>query len=160
VSFAPSGEGWAVGALGTILHFDGTSWTAESPPAEDDGLNVTSVAVADSDVFAVAGGNLIQRVGGIWREVDPALLPDSPAPGHGASRVVAGLPDGGVVAAGRSLVLVRDHAGDPFVYAPQPVEGTAVAAAAIRVAGSVRAYLSVAPLRGGAEVAGTPPGDG
>src|SRR5262249_59417369 len=52
-------------------------------------------------------------------------------------------------------------AGAPFQYSPQPIEGTAVAAAASRSAsGDVTAYLSVAPLVSGREVAGTPPGDG
>src|SRR5262249_46214736 len=54
VAFDASGNGWAVGTFGTILHFDGHVWSSESPPAEDAGLTITSVAVAGGDVFAVA----------------------------------------------------------------------------------------------------------
>jgi hypothetical protein len=162
VAFAPTGEGWAVGTFGTILHFDGKEWSLESPPPDLVGLDITSVAVAGTDVFAVAGGTLIERSpNGTWADVDPALMPTNPAPRAGDLRVVAALPDGGVVAAGRALVLVRQQPGTPFQYAPQPIEGTAVAAAAIRDAnGLVGAYLSVAPLRNGAEVSASPPGDG
>jgi photosystem II stability/assembly factor-like uncharacterized protein len=35
VAFAPTGEGWAVGANGTILRFDGRQWSAEQPPSTD-----------------------------------------------------------------------------------------------------------------------------
>src|SRR5262249_54459477 len=70
VPFGRAGEGWAAGTFGTTLHFDGNSWSTENPPAEDAGLNITSVAVAGSDVFAVAGGNLIERSAtGQWNEV-------------------------------------------------------------------------------------------
>jgi photosystem II stability/assembly factor-like uncharacterized protein len=163
VAFGQDGEGWAVGRFGTILHFDGSSWSEEQPPPEDQGLHFTSVAVAGSDVFGVIGGNLVQRGSdGTWRRVPPSLLPDDPAPAAGELRLVAGLPDGGVVAAGRSVVLVRERAGRPFAHSPQPLEGIAVALAAFRPpGGSVRAFASVAPpalqLR---DVAGYPPGDG
>jgi hypothetical protein len=162
VAFDSSGQGWAVGAFGTILHFDGTSWSAEQPPPEDSGIDITSVAVAGSDVFAVAGGNLIERrPDGSWITVPASALPGNPAPNPGDLRVVAGLPDGGAVAAGRTVVLLRQAAGQPFQYAPQPIEGVAVAAAAARdSAGRVTALLSVAPLQNGRDVTGYPPGDG
>lgn len=163
VAFAPSGEGWAVGRFGTILHFDGETWTKERPPAQYDGFNVTSVATAGSNVLAVIGGNLIERGrGGEWRRVDASLLPSDPAPGDGRLRLVAGLPDGGVIAAGRSVVLVRGRASEPFEYSAQPLEGIVVALAAFRTpAGELRAFASVAPpaLNTG-DVAGFPPGDG
>src|SRR6201999_1338494 len=71
VAFRPSGdEGWAVGRFGTILHFDGHSWSEEEPPAEDDGVHLTSVTIAGPDVFAVIGGNLIERdADGTWQRV-------------------------------------------------------------------------------------------
>src|SRR5262249_10922139 len=79
------------------------SWTAEPPPPEDAGVDVTSVAVAGEDVFAVAGGNLIERGrSGGWTAVDPSLLPDDPAPANGDLPLVAGLPDGGLLAPGRA----------------------------------------------------------
>src|SRR5262249_4795477 len=145
-AFGPSGEGWAVGTFGTILHYDGSRWTIEQPPPEDAEVALTSVAVAGPDVFAVAGGNLIERApDGTWHRVDPSLLPSSPAPVAGDLRLVSGLPDGGAVVAGRNVVLVRDHAGQPFHYADQPLQGIVVALAATRdAAGDVRAAASVA----------------
>ena len=61
-----------MGKYGTILHFDGSSWSVEQSPAVDAGLDITSVAVAGSDVFAVAGGNLIERnADGSWSSSTP-----------------------------------------------------------------------------------------
>jgi photosystem II stability/assembly factor-like uncharacterized protein len=164
VAFASSGEGWAVGADGTILHYDGASWSREQPPQADSGVGITSVAVAGSEVFAVAAGNLITRSpGGDWSEVDASVLPSGLAPGN--LRLVAGLPDGGIVAAGKSLVLVREAAGQSFAYTAQPLQGIAVALAPYRDAGGrLRAYVSVAPPAAGREnppeVGGFPAGDG
>ena len=157
VAFAPSGEGWAVGANGTILHYNGTDWSIEPPPAADTGIDVTSVAVAGSSVFAVAGGNLITRTaGGGWAEVPPSTLP-SPAPKRGSLRLVAGLPDGGLVVAGNSVVLVREAAGEGFKYAAQPLQGVPVALAPFREAGGkLRTYASIAPPLD----EGSPLGDG
>ena len=59
---------------------------------------------------------------------------------------VAGLPDGGAVAAGRDIVIERDGAGAPWRFSDQPLPGsTAIAAAAVRDGGSVRAVVSVVP---------------
>jgi photosystem II stability/assembly factor-like uncharacterized protein len=164
VAFAPSGEGWAVGADGTILHHNGQQWNVEPPPAQYSGANISSVTVAGSEAFAVAGGNLIRhRPGGSWEEVEEGLLPDGPKPTPGQLRLVAGLPDGGVVAAGRSIILVREAAGQGFEYAAQPLSGIAVALAPFREAdGKLRAYVSIAPPVNevSGEVAGFPPGDG
>jgi hypothetical protein len=160
VAFAPSGEGWAVGANGTILHYDGSGWSIEKPPPADSGVDITSVAVAGSDVFAIAGGNLITRSPtGSWQEISASQLPVSPAPAPGSLRLVAGLPDGGVVAAGRSVMLVREAADQSFKYAAQALQGTAVALAPFRQAdGKLRAYVSIAPPTD--DVAGFPAGDG
>ncbi len=164
VAFTSSGEGWAVGANGTILHYDGRRWSIEAPPPAESGENISSVAVAGSEAFAVAGGNLIERrLGGGWEEVEESLLPSDPKLAPRQLRLVAGLPDGGVIAAGRSIMLVREAAGRGFEYAEQPLSGIAVALAPFRAAGGrLRAYVSVAPpvnqLSG--EVAGFPPGDG
>jgi photosystem II stability/assembly factor-like uncharacterized protein len=164
VAFAASGEGWAVGANGTILHYDGRRWSIEGPPPAESGENIGSVAVAGSETFAVAGGNLIEhRPGGGWEVLEESLLPSNPKPTTRQLRLVAGLPDGGVIAAGRSTMLVREAAGHRFEYAEQPLSGIAVALAPFREAsGKLRAYVSVAPpvnLLSG-EVAGFPPGDG
>jgi photosystem II stability/assembly factor-like uncharacterized protein len=163
VAFASTGEGWAVGANGTILHYDGSRWSIEEPPPADAGANVTSVAVAGSEAFAVVGGNLIRRPPGAgWEDVSQEELPQSPRPTPGRLHLVAGLPDGDVVAVGSSIMLVREGAGRDFEYAEQPLSGVAVALAPFREAGGkLRAYVSVAPpVNAGGETAGFPPGDG
>jgi photosystem II stability/assembly factor-like uncharacterized protein len=162
VAFATTGEGWAVGANGTILHYDGSRWSIEEPPAADSGANITSVAVAGSEAFAVIGGNLIRRrPGASWEDVNQEELPQSPRPTPGRLRLVAGLPDGGVVAVGSSIMLVRETPGQSFEYAEQPLSGVAVALAPFREGGKLRAYVSVAPpVSASGETAGFPPGDG
>ncbi len=160
VAFGASGEGWAVGANGTILHYNGQSWSSEQPPEEDKQASLTSVTVAGTEVFAIAGGNLITRSSnGRWQPVSSSRLPNSPAPVRGSLGLVAGLPDGGVVAAGRSVMLVREGDRGSFDYAAQPLGGTAVALAPFRESdGKLRAYVSVAPAADA--VTGFPAGDG
>jgi hypothetical protein len=167
VAFGSDGQGWAVGTFGTILHYDGTSWSLERLDAADSGANITSVTVAGSQVFAVAGGTLIMRAAdGMWDRVDPALLPSSLP--DSALTLVSGLPDGGLVAAGKSVVIVRASPGSGFQYSSQPIDGIAVALAAFRdpASGEVRAFVSVAPPVLDASgnptdnVGGLPAGDG
>jgi photosystem II stability/assembly factor-like uncharacterized protein len=162
VAFSASGEGWAVGVDGTILHYDGRSWSIEAPPSEDSGVDITSVTVAGSEVFAVAGGNLITRAhDGTWQEVSSSLLPGDPAPTPDSLRVVAGLPDGGVIVGGHSVVLVREAAGTAFEYSSQPLEGIVIALAPFRQSdGKLRTFASVASPALNGDVAGFPPGDG
>jgi hypothetical protein len=164
VAFAPSGEGWAVGANGTILHYAGGRWGTEEPPKEESGSEITSVAVAGSEVYAVAGGNLITRSlsGGSWERVTSGLPGNlGTSTGQGPLRLLSGLPDGGMMAAGVATVITREAAGQPFQIAPQPLSGVAVALAAYRGADhKVSAYVSVAPPVGGSDVAGFPAGDG
>ena len=156
VAFAPDGQGWAVGADGTILHYDGTAWSQEQIDSEDSGTDVTSVTVAGGQVFAVAGGNLITRQSdGSWARVDPSLLPADLQ--SGSLSLVSGLPDGGMVAAGNAVVLIRQNASSPFENTDQPIDGNAVALAAFRdpASGQVRAFVSVAPLNPDAVLTGT-----
>jgi hypothetical protein len=158
VAFGPTGEGWAVGTNGTILHYNGRSWSVERPPSVDAATDITSVAVAGSEVFAVAGGRLIQRLSdGSWQQV--TTLPSSTS---GRLRLVAGLPDGGVTVAGSSVLLHRQAPGQAFDNAPQPLQGIAVALAPFRQADSqLGAYVSIAPPASGhSDVGGFPPGDG
>jgi hypothetical protein len=108
VAFASDGQGWAVGTFGTILHYDGTAWSQEQIDSADAGVDVTSVAVAGSQVLAVAGGNLIVRnSNGTWSRFDATQLPASSASTSGTFTVVSGLPDGGAVIGGDSEVLIR-----------------------------------------------------
>ena len=164
VAFGSDGQGWAVGTFGTILHFNGASWSTEQIDSTDAGEDVTSVTVAGSDVLAIAGGNLIERrPDGSWARA--STLPAAIQPG--SLTLVSGLPDGGAVVAGDSVVLVRQDASSSFSYSAQPIQGTAVALSAFRDQGSgqVRAFVSVSPpvtLANGAvvPVGGFPPGDG
>jgi hypothetical protein len=162
VAFAPDGEGWAVGSFGTILHYDGTGWAAEKIDAADSGANVTSVAVAGSQVLAIAGSNLITRdADGTWSRVASGSLPASLPPN--SMTEVAGLSDGGAVVAGKSFVLERQSEDGNFEFSDQPVQGTAVALAAFRQAsGAVGAFVSVAPPPAASSFLGTvfPSGDG
>jgi photosystem II stability/assembly factor-like uncharacterized protein len=163
VAFAPSGEGWAVGADGTILHYNGEHWITEEPPHGDSGEDITSVTVAGNEVFAVAGGNLITLgPGGDWEAVGESLLPTTPRLAAGRLRLVAGLPDGGLIAAGNAVMLVREAAGQSFQYASQPLSGVAVALAPFRESnGDLRAYVSIAPpATANGELSSFPPGDG
>ncbi len=164
VAFAPDGQGWAVGTYGTILHFDGTAWSAEQIDGPDTGVDVSSVAVAGNQPYAVAGGNLITRQrNGSWQRVDSSLLPTNIQPGSLA--LVSGLPDGGLIAAGNSVLLLKQSGSASFQNSPQPIEGNVVALAAFRDPGSglLRAFVSVAPsanLGIYTQVAGFPSGDG
>jgi hypothetical protein len=182
VAFAPSGQGWAVGANGTILHYNGQSWSIQAPPAVDAGVDITSVTVAGSTVYAVAGGNLITLAtagssatgatgatgsssaagGDSWQDVPASDLPGNPAPTAGALRLVAGLSDGGVMAAGVNELLVSEASGEPFAYSTQPLQGIAVALAPFRQSdGDLGAFVSVAPPAASLDdVGGFPAGDG
>src|SRR5262249_31394980 len=65
------------------------------------------------------------------------------------------------VAAGRSVVIVREAPGEKFQNAAQPLEGSAVALAPFRQAnGKLRAYVSIAPPVPGRADLDFPPGDG
>jgi hypothetical protein len=170
VAFTPSGaQGWAVGNEGTILHYQGGAWSAEHTSLPR-GSNLTSVAATENEVFAVVDGDLYVRTAKApWHRVGEGGeeqatgegLPSDPVPPEGALRLVAALPDGGVVAAGRSILLTRQAHKPGFEYAPQQPPGIAVALAPFEEEGRVRAFVSVAPPAfGRTEIAGFPAGDG
>jgi hypothetical protein len=148
IAFDPANpdRGYAVGKGGALLGF-GKSWEQESLPAGFEGANLTSIAFAGSEAIVAAGGDLLVNEGGGW-QVDPSAhaLLDSVRSGNPQLYAVAGLPDGGAVAAGRDIVIERDSAGSPWHFSGQPILGsTAIAAAATRSGGSVRAVVSVVP---------------
>jgi hypothetical protein len=147
VAFAPGNAalGYAVGLGGTLLRY-GKSWTQEELPGGFSEVNLTSVAFAGSQAMVAAEHDLLVSEGSGWK-VDPevhallASLPSAPS-----LNVVAGLPNGGAIAAGRDVVLERDAAGAPWRFSEQPiVDETAVAAAALLEGSKVRALLSVVP---------------
>jgi len=148
VAFDPADpdRGYAVGKGGVLLRY-GKSWDQEALPAGYEGANLTSIAFAGSQAIVAAGGDLLVNDGGAWRVDPPAqALLDSVRAGNPQLLAVAGLPDGGAVAAGRDIVLERDNAGAPWRFSNQPLLGsTAIAAAAVRDGGSVRAVVSVIP---------------
>jgi hypothetical protein len=148
VAFDPGdpSRGYAVGKNGVLLGF-GKSWEPEALPPGFADDNLTSIAFAGSQAIVAAGGDVLTNDGDGWR-VDPSAhaLLDSVRAGNPQLYAVAGLPDGGAVAAGRDIVIERDSAGSPWRFSPQPILGsTAIAAAAIRAGGTVRAVLSVVP---------------
>jgi hypothetical protein len=148
VAFDPAdpARGYAVGKSGTLLGY-GKSWEQEALPTGFSEANLTSIAFAGSQAIVAAGGDLLTNEGGGWH-VDPSAhaLLDSVRGGNPQLYAVAGLPDGGAVAAGRDIVIERDSAGSPWRFSKQPILGsTAIAAAAVRSGGGVRAVLSVVP---------------
>jgi len=149
VAFDPAdpSRGFAVGKDGVLLRY-GKSWDQDPLPPGFEGRSFTSISFAGSEAIVAAGDELLVEDGGGWH-VDAAasaLLHSVP----GAQQfifAVAGLPDGGAVAAGRDVVIERDGGpGTPWRFSKQPLPGsTAIAAAAVRDGGGVRAVVSVLP---------------
>ncbi|MGC1853321.1 MAG: hypothetical protein WA687_12865, partial [Solirubrobacterales bacterium] len=148
VAFDPADpdRGYAVGKSGVLLRY-GKSWDQESLPAGFEAANLTSIAFAGSEAIVAAGGDLLVNDGGTWRvDASAHALLDRVRAGNPQLFAVAGLPDGGAVAAGRDIVIERDSAGSDWRFSDQPLPGsTAIAAAAVRDGGSVRAVVSVVP---------------
>ncbi|MDA0185513.1 hypothetical protein OJ997_34730, partial [Solirubrobacter phytolaccae] len=143
IAFAPSDplRGYAVGKEGTILRYD-KSWLPETVPDGFATRHFTGIAFAGNQAIVAAGEDLLVNDGAGWRaDADAkALL-------NGARIVVvAGLPDGGAVAAGPDIVIERDSPSDPWRRSAQPLLGvTPVALAAYRLNGAVRALAAVQP---------------
>ena len=148
IAFDPANpdRGYAVGKGGLLLGF-GKGWDPEAPPPGFATANFTSIAFAGSQAIVAAGGDLLVNDGGGWRvDADARALLDRVRTGDPQIFAVAGLPDGGAVAAGRDIVIERDGPGSPWRFSPQPILGsTAVAAAAVRDGAGVRAIVSVVP---------------
>jgi hypothetical protein len=148
VAFDPADpfRGYAVGRTGVLLRY-GKSWDQEQLPAGFESADLTSIAFAGREAIVAAGGDLLVNDGGAWRvDASAHALLDSVRAGNPRLFAVAGLPDGGAVAAGRDIVIERDGSGLPWRFSAQPLPGsTAIAAAAVRAGGSVRAVVSVVP---------------
>jgi hypothetical protein len=133
VAFAPGSDnrGFAVGKAGTLLRY-GKSWTQDPLPPEAAGADLTSIAFAGNEALVAAGRHLLVEDGSGWR-VDPGVEALMAARPNATLFTVAGLPDGGAVAAGQGVVLERDGAAAPWHPADRPLAGvSAVAAAAVR----------------------------
>jgi hypothetical protein len=139
-------RGYAVGKGGVLLRY-GKSWDQEALPAGYAGANFTSIAFAGRQAIVAAGGDLLVNDGGAWHvDASAHALLDQVRVGNPQLFAVAGLPDGGAVAAGRDIVIERDGPGAEWHFSSQPLPGsTAIAAAAVRDGGSVRAIVSVVP---------------
>lgn len=148
VAFDPANpdRGYAVGKGGVLLAY-GKSWDQMALPPGFEHANLTSIAFAGSEAIVAAGGDLLVNDGTGWRVDESAHgLLDGVRAGNPQLVAVAGLPDGGAVAAGRDIVIERDGPGAPWRFSDQPLPGaTAIAAAAVRSGGSVRAVVSVVP---------------
>lgn len=158
IAFSPiePDTGYAVGKQGVLLSY-GKSWTQEAPPPGLSQANFTSVAFAGGEAIAsyrmlnpadtsLEIGGLIVNSGAGW-QVEPeaqALLASLPSKDTVLSKV-AGVPDGGAVAAGPGVVIERDSATGHWHLSSQPLpEAENVAAlAAIEEGSSVRALVSL-----------------
>jgi hypothetical protein len=147
VAFDPGDpqRGFAVGREGLLLRY-GKTWEREALPAGFEQADLTSVAFAGRQVLVAADRDVLLNDGEGWK-VDAglhALLAQAPSPPRIVT--VAGLPDGGAIAAGRGVVYVRDAAGAPWRQTAAPLPGaTVIAAAPLRVGAQVRAVVSIAP---------------
>lgn len=161
VAFDPgdSQRGYAVGRGGVLLRY-GKSWEQQPLPAGFERADFTGIAFAGRQALVAAGGDVLVNDGGAW-QVDAGLHELLARAASPASIVtVAGLPDGGAVAAGRGVAFVRDAPGAPWrpTAAPLP-NASVVAAAGVRTPGGVRAIVSVAPDAGWPAPTVLPPSD-
>ncbi|HXP99963.1 MAG TPA: hypothetical protein VN845_07855, partial [Solirubrobacteraceae bacterium] len=158
IAFSPiePSTGYAVGKQGVLLSY-GKTWTAQTPPPGLSQANFTSVAFAGGEAIATYRmldpsdtsleiGGLIVNDGAGW-QVEPEaqkLLASLPSKSTVLSKV-AGVPDGGAVAAGPGVVIERDSASGHWHLSPQPLpEAENVAAlAAVEEGSSVRALVSL-----------------
>jgi hypothetical protein len=123
VAFQPGvpERGYAAGKDGVLLRYDKT-WTQDALPAGFERANLSAVAFAGGQALVAAGRGLLVNDGGGWtedagvRDLLAALRSNEPP----QLLAVAGLPDGGAVAAGRNVVLLRDGPGGPWRASDQP----------------------------------------
>jgi hypothetical protein len=158
IAFSPSEPnlGYAVGKQGVLLKY-GKSWEQVPLPAELQQVNFTSVAFAGGEALAtyrfvdskqVESGGLAVEDGSGW-QIDPtaaALLAQLPNPSDTVLSKVAGLPDGGAVAAGPGLVIERESADAPWSFSSQPLpeaQNVSALAAYREAGGPVRAVVSI-----------------
>jgi Transglycosylase SLT domain len=172
IAFDPSDPsiGFAVGKQGALLAY-GKTWTQQALAKLPEGLrqaNFTSVAFAGKEAVVgyralnsagqETGGLLVDRepengagpddeVGSGWQIETEAqqLLEQLSEPKDTVISKVAGLPDGGTVAAGPGIVIERDPGSPSWHFSAQPLpEATSIAAlAAFQEGGSVRALVSI-----------------
>jgi hypothetical protein len=167
IAFSPEDPsvGYAVGRQGVLLKY-GKSWEQVSLPTQLQQVNFTSIAFAGGQALATyravepdpeAGGEERVETGGVAVEevgdgehwhVDPgvsALLAQL-APYQRVLSKVAGLSDGGAVAAGPGKVIERDSSADDWRFSAQPLpeaQNISALAAYRESGGPVRAVVSI-----------------
>jgi hypothetical protein len=157
IAFSPSDPsvGYVVGKGGTILSFSSGSWQSQTPPAGLADADFSAVTFAGDEAIAayrlpptgssnVETGGLIVNDGSGWQTVTG--LPS----GSVVLTNVAGLADGGAVAAGPGVVIERDSSTGAWQYSPTPLgeltDGAVSALGAYRDSnGTIRAIVSVDP---------------
>jgi hypothetical protein len=166
IAFSPSEPalGYAVGKQGVLLKY-GKTWEQVQLPAELQQVNFTSVAFAGKEVLAtyrtvvqdpkrdnewVESGGLAVEEGSGWH-IDSSvatLLAELSDVGDTVLSKVAGLPDGGAVAAGPGLVIEHESESSevPWSFSSQPLpeaQNVSALAAYREASGSVRAVVSI-----------------
>jgi len=163
IAFSPvePALGYVVGKQGTLLAYNKT-WTQQALPKCLEQANFTSVSFAGTQALATfrivkssgtgEEGGLLVNNGSGW-QFDPSAQTLLGAPANPCETgvygpvltKVAGLPDGGAVAAGPGVVIERDSGASSWRYSPQPLpEAQNIAAlAAVRAGPEVRALVSV-----------------
>lgn len=129
IAFQPGNpdRGYAITQGGRIYRYD-KSWEAESIPKLGSEDELFGIAFSGAEALVAARGKLLVNDGTGWRE-DPQVA-EFTKEGL-AVFAVAGLPDGGAVAAGQRGVLVRDRAGAPWRLTDDPLPSSALAVTAV-----------------------------
>jgi hypothetical protein len=143
IAFQPGNpdRGYVITDAGRIFAY-GKGWDEQQVPGLGRADSLTSIAFAGGQALVAAQTKLLVNDGGGWRIDEQAgELLSKNARGAGVGRIyaVAGLPDGGAVAAGNGIVIVRDRAGEPWRLADHQLRGTVTAVAATRDGDRVRA---------------------
>ena len=141
LAFRSAKEGYAVGARGTILRFDGRAWRTERPAA---GTDLSDVAAGPGGVVAVgARGTLLERARRGWNaRSQPGELVRG-----GDFKTVSTLADGTVLATTAGAAIVRRPHAATWEAAPlAPLGERVVRLAGYRTrSGALRALALVGP---------------
>lgn len=127
VAVAPD-DVYAVGLAGTVLHFDGTSWSRLQTPASDQALLNQVIAFPGGRAIVAGSGPILELANGIWTEAYETT---------GTIQVIAGTSPDDVFIVGSQTLLRRD------VHGWQPAEPPDLAGASVAMGLTSRAlYIS------------------
>ncbi len=138
IAFQPGNpdRGYAITDAGRIFSY-GKGWSEDAVPALDRRDSLLSIAFAGNQALVAAQKTLLVNDGSGW-SVDQQAVDLLKEYGSKEITAVAGLPDGGAIAAGTGIVIVRDQAGSPWRLADHQLVGTVTALAATRDGDKVR----------------------